>query len=87
MSDALGAMLSRTLVAQHTFNHELLYHLVEGGSLSQSDAVAIAAKTAEMIRDMPRTASAEQFVESMARGFESIATAIAGLPPIRDPTS
>ena len=83
--DNIAAMLSRILVAQHTFNHELLFRLVESKILSQSDAVAIAAKTAETIRGLPPSQAADQFVEALARGFETIAARIAGLPPIHDP--
>jgi hypothetical protein len=85
MSTSYAAMLSRVLVAQRTFHHELLYRLVQQGSLRQEDAVAIASASAEIVRDMPANPLADEFAEMLARGYEEIAAAMAGLPPIRGP--
>lgn len=84
MSAQTAALLARALVAQRMFNCELLHRLVAEGSLRQESAVAIAAKTAELVRDMPSDPATDQFAEVLARGFEEIAAALAGLPPIRN---
>jgi hypothetical protein len=71
-----------SLFAQRHFNHELLLALVRSGALSQTDAAAIAGKVANNIGQLKIDQRSEAFALKLAEGFEQIAAAILGLPPV-----
>jgi hypothetical protein len=82
MSDPFKDPLAIALVAQRTFNHQLLLRLIEAGVMTQSRAAAVAAETANFLRDIDVAPKSEPFRESLSRGFEQIAAGMLGMRPI-----
>lgn len=76
-------IISRILVAQRGFNHQLLMELIESGALTKDAALRIPIKASEMVRDLEGDKAANNMSDVIAKGFEQVAAQIAGLPPIR----
>lgn len=84
---AISNQLVISLIAQRAFNHHLLLALFEAGAMTQNQAAAVAAQSAEFVRDLEVAPEAEAFRELLARGFEQVAGDILGMPQPHGPTS
>ena len=74
-----------SLAAQRGFHHNLLFALIEAGALTQSQAGAVAGKTADFIRELKYEKAAEAFGEHMAIAYEQMAAHLLGLPRSEGP--